>query len=143
MEPLGLAPTTAIDPGEKRGRRSMAGRVAATIGSGSGDIDGRRPSADDRADAALLERARDDQPLDLAGALPEAVDAQLAQEALRRELAHVAAAAEHLDDAVRATPRRLGREQLGERRLGVDDLLVHTRVHHRRGLTSQEASGGS
>src|SRR3954447_5363573 len=124
MEPLGLAPTTAIDRGEKSGRRPIAGRVASTSGarrpseairsassrrsSGGRGHPAGRPSAHDGADAALLERTRDDQPLDLARALPEAVDAELAQEPLGRELAHVAAAAEHLDDAVRATPRRLG-----------------------------------
>src|SRR5436305_8684410 len=95
IEPLGLAPTTAIERGENNPPRSMAGAAGgvggATSGSGSGDIGRRRPSADDRADAALLEGARDDQPLDLAGALPQAVDAQLAQEPLRRELAHVTA----------------------------------------------------
>ena len=39
---------------------------------------------------AALERARHDQPLDLAGALPDAVDAQLAVEALGHVRAHVA-----------------------------------------------------
>ena len=40
------------------------------------------------------------------------------------ELAHVAAPAEDLDDAVGAAPGRLRGEQLGQRRLGVDDLGV-------------------
>src|SRR3954447_17305347 len=41
-------------------------------------------------DAAPLEAAGDHQPLDLRRALPDAVDAQLAPEALRRVAAHVA-----------------------------------------------------
>src|SRR4051812_37193210 len=94
MELLGLAPTTAIDRGENSGPRSIGARGAVTRRLG--------PSPDDRADAALLEGARDDQPLDLAGPLPEPVDAELAQEPLGRKLAHVAAAAEDLDDAVGA-----------------------------------------
>ena len=57
-------------------------------------------------DAAALERARDDQPLDLARPLPDAVDAQLAQEPLGDVGAHVAAAAEHLHARGRRTGRR-------------------------------------
>ena len=57
-------------------------------------------SADHAREAALEEAPGDDQALDLAGALPDAVDPQLAQEALGDVLAHVAAAAEDLDAAV-------------------------------------------
>ncbi len=48
------------------------------------------------------------------------------------ELAHVAAAAEDLDDAVGAPKGGLGCEQLGQRRLGVDDLGVRTRCRRAR-----------
>src|SRR4029079_18217961 len=82
------------------------------------------PSSDDPVDAALLERASDDQPLDLGRALPDAIHPELAEEALRRGLALVSATAEDLDDPVGAPERRFGREQLGERRLGMDDLGV-------------------
>ena len=110
----GDAPTMAIERGAKSGREVDRARVAG--------LAHRRRSSDDPVDAPALERARDDQALDLARALPDPIDAQLAEVALRRVLAHVAASAEDLDDAIRTGERRLRGEQLGERRLGVDDL---------------------
>ena len=116
IQERGEAPTTAMLRGANSGRRSMAaghGRAPPVV---------RRRHPTTAPDAALLERPGDDQALDLGGALPDPIDAELAEEALGRVLAHVAAAAEHLDDAIRAAEGRLRGEQLGERRLGVDDL---------------------
>ena len=90
---------------------------------------------------AALQRARHDQPLDLARALPDAVDAQLAQEALGDVGAHVAAPAEHLHRAVGAAVRGLGDEQLRHRRLGVHDLRVGALVGEPRDLERQRAPG--
>src|SRR5215831_9490258 len=120
IDPRGLAPTTATEAGANSGRRSMDGNpaVSGAVTSASGAaapgagspaspvvVMGATPaSADDRVDAALLERAGDDQPLDLAGAFPDPVDPQLPQVPLGGELAHVAPAAEHLDRAIRAPP---------------------------------------
>ena len=79
------------------------------------------------------------EPLDLGRALPDPVDAQLAQVPLGGELAHVAAAAEHLDDPVRAAPRGLGGEQLGDRRaLAWTTLGSAPAVHEPRGLARQQ-----
>src|SRR5688572_7852110 len=72
------------------------------------------PSPDDPGDAALLQRPRDDQPLDLGRAFPDPIDPQLAEESFGRVLSHVAASAEHLDDAVRTAEGGLRREQLRE-----------------------------
>ena len=58
------------------------------------------------------------------------------------ELAHVAAAAEDLDDPVGAAERRLGREQLGQRRLGVDDLRVGAGVDEPGALAGEQARRG-
>ena len=58
------------------------------------------------------------------------------------ELAHVAAAAEDLDDAVGAAPGRLRREQLGQRRLGVDDLRVGAGVGEPGALAGQQPRRG-
>src|SRR5207248_8394204 len=57
-------------------------------------------------------------------ALPDPVDAQLAQKPLRRVRAHVTAAAERLDTAVGAPVRRLARKQLGRARPVVHQLAV-------------------
>src|SRR5262245_66600135 len=56
---------------------------------------------DQRRLSTLQQAIGDDQALDLARALPDALDPQLAIEALRHVLAHVAASAEDLDGAVR------------------------------------------
>src|SRR5262249_3856796 len=123
----GVAPTTAIDRGANRGRRSIGGGIARSprwrtsssarapdaaprppfdAAGAAGPSVEVMPSADDGRDAALLERPRDDQPLDLGRPLPDPVDAQLAQEPLGRVVAHVAATAEHLHRAVRTPPGR-------------------------------------
>src|SRR6266550_580270 len=62
---------------------------------------------DVRADAALEEAAGDDHALDLARALPDPVDAELAEVALHGMLGHVATAAEDLERAVGDPVRRL------------------------------------
>src|SRR4051812_42682081 len=88
----GLAPTTAIERGANNARRSMAGRGApagadAEAGWPTGRDVARMSAtvlADDAIDAALLERPRDDQPLDLRGAFPDTIDAELAEEPLGR-----------------------------------------------------------
>ena len=63
------------------------------------------------------------------------------------ELAHVAPTAEDLDDPVGAAPGRLRREQLGQRRLGVDDLADRRRVsasqaHSRVSRRAADGVGG-
>ena len=67
--------------GANSGRRSIGAPASRSAGLPASRP---APSPDDPVDAALLERPGDDQPLDLRGALPDPVDAQLAQEALRR-----------------------------------------------------------
>ncbi len=57
-------------------------------------------------------------------------------------LAHVAAAAEDLDDAVGAAQGRLRGEQLGQRRLGVDDLGVGAGVGQPGALAGQQPRRG-
>src|SRR4051794_131966 len=118
-----VAPTTAIVRGWSRRERS------------TGLVE--RPFH-----PAPLQRAGDDQPLDLAGALPDAIHAQLAIEALRHVGAHVAAPAEYLQAAVRAAAGRLAHEQLRHRGLGVDDLGVGAGVDQARHLKRQQAPGG-
>src|SRR5439155_12856932 len=68
--------------------------------------------------------AGDDHALDLAGALPDPLDAKLAEKALGDVLAHVAAAAEHLDGAVGDAARHLRAVELGHRALRVRHLHV-------------------
>ena len=58
------------------------------------------------------------------------------------ELAHVAAAAEDLDDPVGAAQRRLRGEQLGQRRLGVDDLRVGAAVGQPGRLAGEQPRRG-
>src|SRR5207244_4117211 len=117
--------------------RSSAGRTTAEDRSAEARARWRRArsasrsrgrSSDDPADAALLERPGHDHPLDLRGALPDPVHAELAEIPLGWELAHVAAPPEHLDDPIGAAPGSLRREELGERRLGVDDLRIRARI---------------
>src|SRR5580692_12150902 len=83
---------------------------------------------------ALDHLAGDDHALDLAGALPDALDAELAVEAFGDVLAHVAAAAEDLDRAVRDAARHLRAVQLGHRALGVRHLGIDAAVDAPRGL---------
>src|ERR1700750_838466 len=72
--------------------------------------------------------AGDDHALDLAGALPDPLDTELAEEALSHVLAHVAAAAEHLDGAVGDTTRHLRGVELGHRALRVRHLDIRAAV---------------
>src|SRR2546421_1363105 len=77
--------------------------------------------------------------LDLAGALPDALDPQLAEEPLGHVLAHVAAAAEHLDGAVGDPAGHLRGVELGHRALGVRHLHVRAAVDAAGGLVDHGA----
>ena len=68
-----------------------------------------------------------DDPLNLAGALPDSLDPKLAEHPLGDVLAHVAAAAEDLHGAVGDPARHLRAVQLGHRRLAVQGLAVACR----------------
>src|SRR3954453_20577796 len=83
---------------------------------------------DQRLGAPLDQLVGDDLALDLARALPDPVDADLAPEPLRDVLAHVPPAAEDLHGAVGDAPGRLAREELRHRALRMLDLDVGTRV---------------
>src|SRR3954447_22751516 len=122
LSPWSVAPTTATVRGWSR-------RVRFT-------------SVERALDAPPLERAGDDQALDLARALPDAVDAELPEEALGDVGPQVAPAAEHLDRAVGAAVGGLAHEQLRHRRLGVDDLRVGARVGQPRDLERQRPPRG-
>src|SRR4029453_8618345 len=82
-----------------RGRR--APRWSLVPPSTWGLVDGRR-------DSAALQCARNDQSLDLAGALPDPVHPQLAKEPLGHVGPRVAATSKDLHRAVRAAVRGLG-----------------------------------
>ncbi len=56
--------------------------------------------------------------------------------------ATVATTAEDLDDPVGTAPGRLGREELGQRRLGMDDLRVGAGVGQPGRLARQQPGGG-
>src|SRR5262249_52629229 len=87
--------------------------------------------------AALDHLAGDDRALDLAGALPDPLDPQLAVEALGHVLAHVAAPAEDLHRAVGDPPGHLRAVELGHRALGVRDLDVAAPVDAAGGLVGE------
>ncbi len=145
MSERGEAPTTAIERGAKSGRRSMAGRAR---GAGR---PGRTPAALDVRDAIPAHPTTRPTPrFSSARAMIQALDladvpSQIRSTRSSRKnrsagvLAHVAAAAEHLDDPVRAAEGRLGREQLRQRRLGVDDLRVGPAVGQPGALAGQQA----
>src|SRR6476469_3120612 len=97
--------------------RTLAAAATALYGGSAGHVE-------QRLDAAALEPAGHDQPLDLAGALPDAVDPQLAQEPLGCVRPHVAAAAERLHRPVGAAVCRLAGEQLGRAGPVVHQLAV-------------------
>src|SRR5262245_8118338 len=123
----------------RRRRRWSAVRGAAW--------DRRLPSpgslVEDPLHAPALETAGDDQPLDLAGSLPDAVDTKLAEQPLGHVRPQIPAATEGLDAAVGATPGRLAREQLRHRRLVVDDLRVRAGIRQRGdGQCQQTPRGG-
>ena len=90
------------EPGRDRWHRRRRSRWERTVARGPRTRLA-AGSAEHRVDAAAFEAARDDQSLDLAGALPDAVDPQLTPEALRDVGAHVAAAAEDLNGTVCTT----------------------------------------
>src|SRR5262245_439724 len=92
--------------------------------------------------AALVEAARDDGALDLGGALPDPLHAQLAEEALGDVLAHVAAAPEDLHGAVGDAARHLRGVELRHRGLRVhapEVLLAAGLVDRTGGRVGAEA----
>src|SRR5262245_2848993 len=100
------------------------------------------PLAHEALHAPLVEAARDDDALDLGGALPDPLHAQLAEEALGDVLAHVAAAPEDLHGAVGDAARHLRGVELRHRGLRVhapEVLLAAGLVHRARGRVGDEA----
>src|SRR5579863_7906510 len=83
-----------------------------------------KASLDQLSLTALVEAVGDDQALDLAGSLPDAIDPKLAKEALGDVLAHIAPAAEDLHRSVGDSIGHFGGRELGDRALGVADLPV-------------------
>src|SRR5581483_2282093 len=73
------------------------------------------------------ERARDDEPLDLAGALEEGVDLRVAVPLLHREVLDVAVAAENLDGLFGDADRRLAGLELAHGSLGLRERLAAAR----------------
>src|SRR5262245_36387086 len=92
--------------------------------------------------AAALQGTGDDQALDLAGPLPDAVHAKLPQQPLRNVAAPEPTTAEDLDRPVGAAPGCLAREELGHRGLGVDELRVRPGVDKPGDLEREQAGGG-
>ena len=124
----------------------MPGSVSVTCRAVQLVPDGARhgfaePGTDHGLHATPLEAARHDQPLDLARALPDALDAELAPEPLGGVRAHVAAPAEDLHDPVGDPVRRLAREQLRHRGLRVHQLRVCALVVQAGGLVREQARG--
>src|SRR6185295_19055970 len=76
----------------------------------------------------LLDLPGDHHALDLAGAFPDAVDADVAVQPLDRVLAHVAAAAQDLHRLVDHAAGHLGGIELQRRGAGVLHLLVEAGV---------------
>src|SRR6266498_124348 len=74
--------------------------------------------------AALAELVADDHPLDLGGALPDAVDPELAPQAFDGVLAHVAAAPVDLEGGVGHAARRLRTHELDGRRERMELLAI-------------------
>src|SRR5687768_8506574 len=94
-------------------------------------------------DAAALEAAGHDESLDFGRALPDPVDAELAEEALGHVRAEVAAPAESLNAAVGAYPRALRGEELCHRSLVVDEPEVGATVRKQGDLEGEKPRGGS
>src|SRR5437762_3270710 len=90
-------------------RRSSGARAGAW---GRGFAGARSTLVEYALHAAALEAARDDQPLDLAGPLPDAVDSQLPQKSLGDVRALIAPAAEGLHASIGATPGGFTRKEL-------------------------------
>src|SRR5687768_15103476 len=83
--------------------------------------------------------ARDDEPLDLRGALEDRVDLRVAVPALDGVLARVAVAAEDLDRALGGPDRDLPGLELGHRALGVLEGLAV--AGHPGGAPDEQARG--
>src|SRR5258707_8762316 len=108
----GLPPNTAIERGRSRRERSRADATPSIVGSAS-----ERPQ----------EVARDDVALDLAGAVPDALDPCIAPQALERQIVHQPHAAEDLQRLVGDARQHLRGVELGLRALPVGvETLVET-----------------
>src|SRR5579872_3170281 len=88
-----------------------------------------KASLDQLSLAAFVEPVGDDQALDLAGSLPNAIDPQLAEKPLGNVLAHIAPAAEDLHRPVGDPIGHLGGRELGDRALGVAHLPIDAGIH--------------
>src|SRR5690349_11180895 len=99
------------------GRSSVITRVSPSASARTGAWPAAVPAI---SGAPLAEhRARDDVPLDLAGAVPDPLDPRVAPEPLDRELAHQAHAAVNLHRLVGDPAERLRGVELGHRGVGV------------------------
>src|SRR6185312_16977600 len=87
---------------------------------------GARSQVEKCSRAPVHHLARHDDPLNLAGALPDSLYPKFAKHSLSDVLAHVTAAAEDLHRAVGHPARHLGAVQLGHRGLTVQRLAVMT-----------------
>src|SRR5579862_4132422 len=96
---------------------------------------------DEGGGVALGQLTGDEHALDLAGAFPDPLDAQLAVEAFGHVLAHVSAATEDLDGPVGDAARHLRTVELGHRALRVRHLQVGTAVDAARGLVGHRPGG--
>src|SRR5215471_9359041 len=98
-------------------------------------------SLSDRDSHVLENLARDDQPVDLAGALVDLGDAGVAEVALDRILLGVAVAAVNLESLGRDPLSHLGGEELGDRRLQPVAAAPAGLLLRRRGSAGQKARG--
>ena len=115
-------PPRASGSGASPGGKIAASSTRPRKGSGKDFLGTAFDTSQTRRPAPLGELVGDDQPLDLAGALPDPLDPQLAEEPLGDVLAHVAAAAEDLERPVRDPVGHLGGVQLDHRAAGVQHL---------------------
>src|SRR4051812_47726358 len=97
------------------------------------------PKRDGPADVHARDRPREDQLLDLRGALEDVVDLRVAVHPLDRELARVAVAAEDLHRPLGGPHGDLAGLQLAHRPLGVLELVAV--AAHPRGAPDQQAGG--
>src|SRR5918992_4848746 len=95
--------------------------------------------SDQRAHSPLVELSSNDYPLDLGRALPDAVDAELPEEAFGYVLSHVAAAPKDLHRTIRHAVGHLGGVELCHRALRVLGLWIHPGIDSLRETVSHKA----